>query len=159
MKKLREVLSCFAYVTSCVILATAIYIGIFYRDSMGDYVILWQILLVSFLCSLGILLYPDRAMSKREATLRTLLHYVEVNAVVLGCGVWFGWFDIRDPLMLIGMLILIAIIFIGVSWLQWKRESRLAALLNARLEEYQKQGEEERLSVSPTAEDKNDESL
>ena len=159
MKKIREVLRCFAYVTSCVILATAIYIGIFYRESMDKYVILWQILLVSFLCSLGILLYPDRAMSKREAILRTLLHYVEVNAVVLGCGVWFGWFDIRNPWMLMGMLILIAIFCVGVSWLQWKRENRLAALLNARLEEYQKQWEEDRLSVSQTAEDENGGSL
>ena len=159
MKKLREVLRCFAYVTSCVILATAIYIGIFYRESVGKYVILWQILLVSFLCSLGTLFYPDRAMSKREAIFRILLHYVEVNAVVLGCGVWFGWFNIRNPWMLMGMLILIAIIFIVISWLLWKRESRLAALLNARLEEYQKQGEEDRLSVSQAAEKKDDGSL
>ena len=156
MKKLREVLRCFVYVTSCVILATAIYIGIFYRESME---ILWQILLVSFLCSLGILFYPDRAMSKREAILRILLHYVEVNTVVLGCGVWFEWFDIRNPWMLMGMLILITIVFIVVSWLQWKRESRLAALLNTRLEEYQKQWEEDRLSVSQVAGEKSDESL
>ena len=54
--------------------------------------ILWQILGVSFLCSISTFIYPDREMSKKASTILMVVHYLIINAIVLGCGLKFVWF-------------------------------------------------------------------
>lgn len=140
MKKIADMFNTFVYVVTAVVFGSAVYITIFWGESTLGVKLLWQILLVSFLCSLGTLMYPEKQTGKKVLWLLRALHYVLVNAVVLGCGIWFEWFYADNLLMVLGMLLLIAVIFVTASYILWKRASHAAELMNERLKIYQ--GEE-----------------
>lgn len=137
MKKIKDLFRVFSYVVTGVVFSTAIYVNIFWRGVPLGEGLLWEILLVSFLCSLGILLYPEKKTSRKVMWLSRILHYVQVNVVVLGCGIWFEWFYADNLLMVLGMLLIIAVIFIAISVIAWKRAVHEAELMNERLKIYQ----------------------
>lgn len=139
MKKIKDLLFTFTCVTTCVVLATAIYTSIFWSQRELGTEILWEILSVSFLCSLGVCIYPEKEVSSRRMLLMVILHYIEVNIVVLGFGIWFEWFYADNFVMVLGMLLLIAAVFLLVSVISWKRTAHMAALMNEQLKEYRKQ--------------------
>ena len=130
---MKTVLFCFACITTCVVFVTAVYITIFWKQAMLGVEILWQILFVSFLCSLGILIHPEREVSMKTTILITVLHYIEVNVVVMGCGLWFEWFYPDNLPMVFGMLFIIALVFVLVSFVMWARDRSVAAHINERL--------------------------
>ncbi|MBD5478040.1 MAG: DUF3021 domain-containing protein [Lachnospiraceae bacterium] len=140
MKKIADMFNTFVYVVTAVVFGSAVYITIFWGDSTLGVKLLWEILLVSFLCSLGTLIYPEKTVSKKVIWLLRTLHYVLVNVVVLGCGIWFEWFYADNLLMVLGMLFLIAVIFVTASFILWKRAAHTAELMNERLKTYR--GEE-----------------
>lgn len=137
LKKLGTLLFTFVYVTACVVLGSAIYITIFWPQATLGVEIFWQILSVSFLTSLGVCFYPKEEVSSKYTLVCCILHYIYVNAVVLGCGIWFGWFYADNMAMVLGMIILIALVFILVSVINWNRAKRMAILMNERLKGYQ----------------------
>ncbi|MDE6128514.1 MAG: DUF3021 domain-containing protein [Lachnospiraceae bacterium] len=140
MKKIVDMFNTFVYVVTAVVFGSAVYITIFWGESTLGVKLLWEILLVSFLCSLGTLMYPEKQTSKKVLWLLRALHYVLVNMVVLGCGICFEWFYADNLLMVLGMLLLIATIFVTASLILWKRAAHAAELMNERLKMYQ--GEE-----------------
>lgn len=137
MKKIREVFQTFVCVVTAVVFGSAVYITIFWREAALEVKLLWEILLVSFLCSLGTLLYPEKNTGKKVIWMCRALHYALVNAVVLGCGIWFEWLYADNLPMVFGMLVLIAAIFAAASFIFWKQSLRTAALMNERLKMYQ----------------------
>lgn len=136
--RLKNLLHTYICVMSCVVIATAIFITIFMPEVELGVEILWQMMLVSFLCSMGSLLYPEKAVSKRKMALLISLHYAEVNVVVLGLGFCFKWFSVKYLPHVVGMLVLINVIFLIVSRVEWKRGEKIAQQMNQRLAEYQK---------------------
>ena len=96
IERIKVVLTTFCYVTTCVVCGTAIFMNVFYEDPQNGPEILWQIMFVSFLCSLGTCIYPDREMSGREMKVRIFIHYIMVNMIVLGCGNGYQWFRVGD---------------------------------------------------------------
>lgn len=122
------------------VFVSAVYITIFWPQASLGVEILWQILFVSFLCSLGIFIYPEREVSGKMTFLLYVLHYVVTNVVVLGCGIWFEWFYADDFPMVLGMVVIIALVFLLVSVVVWNRGRRMAALMNERLKEYRQKG-------------------
>ncbi|MBD5445666.1 MAG: DUF3021 domain-containing protein [Lachnospiraceae bacterium] len=137
MKKLENLLFTFVCVTSCVVFGTAVYITIFWSQATLLVDILWQMLSVSFLTSLGVCFYPKKEVSAKSILIHHILYYIYVNVVVLGCGIWFGWFYADNLPMVLGMLILIALVFILVSIAIWNRAKKMAFLMNERLKGYQ----------------------
>ena len=127
-------------VTTGVLLAAAIYCSLFFSEGMFSRYLLWELLLVSFLTSLGVLFYTDD-LNKKSMRLVCILHYLFNNVVVVGCGLWFGWIDAKNPLQIIGMVVLVAVIFSVVSVLSWKKEAKEANLMNERLAHYQEKRE------------------
>ncbi len=141
LRRLRNMLFIYVCVTTCVLLVTALYITIFWPQVTLGVEILWQILLVSFLCSVINSIYPWREVGKRTMLFIYVLRYVVTNAIVLGCGIWFGWFYTNDLPMVLAMLFSIAVIFALVSVVAWKRGKQQAALMNERLQVYQQREE------------------
>lgn len=140
MKRIAGIFNTFVYVVTMVVFASAVSITVFWEDSTLGVNLLWEILFVSFLCSLSTLIYPEKPVSKKAIWLLRILHYVLVNVVVLGCGIWFEWFYADNLPMVLGMLLSIAVIFVVVSLVVWKRVAHTAELMNERLKAYQ--GEE-----------------
>lgn len=137
MNRIKSFLHCYVCVMSSVVLATAVFITVFMPETELGVELLWQMVLVSFLCSIGSLFYPEESVSKKKMVLLILLHYVEVNGVVLGFGFLFHWFSMEYFPHVIGMLILINVIFLIVSAVEWKRGKEIARQINRRLAEYQ----------------------
>lgn len=140
MKRLKDVAFVFVCVTTCVLFVTALYITVFWQQAVLGVEILWQILGVSFLCSIVTFFYPRREIGKKAMMCIYIGHYVLINAIVLGCGLWFQWFYVDNLPMVLAMLLAIAVIFVLVSIVAWRRGKQQAECMNERLWLYQQEG-------------------
>lgn len=143
MNMIKSILNTFAYVTTGVVFGTAVFINIFEGNARVSVGILWEILGVSFLCSMGNLIYYDKnidyyyySYSKRQRIIRTILHYLYINIVVLGCGLTFEWIYWNRIDMIAVMIALIMIIFILIWSINFLRHKKVATQLNEKLEEF-----------------------
>lgn len=139
MERLKDMFFVFVCVTTCVLFVTAMYMTVFWQQAVLGVEILWQILVVSFLCSVVTFFYPRREVGKKAMLSIYICHYVLTNAIVLGCGIWFEWFYIDNLPMVLAMLLAIAVIFALVSAVAWRRGKQQAELMNERLQKYQQE--------------------
>ena len=137
MKRLKDMLFIYMCVTTCVLFVTALYITVFWPQVQLGVEILWQILAVSFLCSVANCIVPHREVSARMMLAIYILRYAATNAIVLGCGFWFGWFYADNLPMVLAMLLSIGAVFVIVSVAAWRQGKQQAALMNERLQAYQ----------------------
>lgn len=138
-KKVRLLIGVFGMVTTCMVVAVAIFTTIINPVERIDAVLLWQIPGVAALITLCSMICPwERTIEKRKLALGIVIHYILVNAIVLGTGVLFGWFDPRDIRSDIAMVVTIAVIYAIVSGASWTRSVRDAKQMNERLREYMK---------------------
>lgn len=141
MARIKIFLDVFTKVATCILLGAAAYCSFFFYDGMFSRHLLWELLLVSFLTSLGVLFYTDD-LNKKSMRIVCILHYLFNNVVVVGCGLWFGWIDAKNPLQIVGMVVLVAVIFSVVSVLSWKKAASEAEQMNEQLVKYQEKGKE-----------------
>ena len=141
LKKLRDMLFIFGCVTTCVLFVTALYITIFWPQAVLGVEILWQILSVSFLCSVVNVFFLEREAGRRGMLIFHILRYVLSNAIVLVCGFLFEWFYVDNLPMVLAMVLSIAVVYVIVSVAAWKHEKQQAALMNERLAAYQRDGQ------------------
>lgn len=144
MGRLKYLIQIYSMVMTGVVLAVAIFATIINPVEKIESALLWQMLLVSGLCTLTSLIYPwNREMGKVEAIAKTLVHYVLVNGIVLGSGAMFGWYNPAKFHSIAAMVLTIAVIFGVITAGAWKRAASDAARMNERLEQYQKKTETE----------------
>lgn len=140
-RKIREILLTFCMVTTGSILVSAAYIKVFWPgDPQVNVDILWQLPLIAFVCCLGNFFYSQREVSRRSILCRKLLHYLYINAVVLGGGYHFAWIERGNLPMLAVMAFGILIVFAAVSAVLWSWHKKETANLNRKLQEYQAGG-------------------
>lgn len=133
----------FCLVNTCVMFAVAVFTALPEPSSTVDSAVLWQMPTVSFLCTLGCLIYPwDKECGKWKMALIRCIHYLYINGVVLGTGFWFGWYRPDRWGSVISMVILIALIFVLVSAVSIRKAAAEARRMNQRLKEYQRNLEE-----------------
>lgn len=138
MKKIKFLFEVFSKVTTCVVIAVALFHIVPDPADAMEAAVLWQILGVSFLCSLGSLIYPwDRPLGKWEMGIRIFVHYLFINGIVLAAGFWFQWYSADDLGSVMIMLFTIALIFGVVSVLSWSKAAEDAKRMNEKLREFQ----------------------
>ena len=138
MRKIRFLFNAFSRVTACVVIAVAAFTTILEPTDTVETAVLWQIPAVSALCALTCLIYPwDRTLGKAEMGIRTLIHYLLINGIVLGAGFWFEWYRIDRLGSVVSMVLTIAVIFALVSAITWAQALEEAKQMNKRLREYQ----------------------
>ena len=137
-KKLMFLWNMFCIVTTCSLTATALFTTILFPIDSTSLSILWQMVFVSALCTASTLLYPwERKMKKTELHMRVAIHYILINAIVLGFGNRFEWYQPTHFKSTLYMLIAIAVIFAAVSFISWSLSAKDAKKMNERLEQYQ----------------------
>ena len=136
MEKIKEILFTFACVTTLVLIGSATYITIFWRDASLDANILWQLIFTDVLCSIGNVIYPKEFKSKKQYYTLIGIHYIYINAVVLGAGFFFEWFSKDNLFMILSMIFMIAVIFLTVFLLLQYYYKKKAEVMNERLQEY-----------------------
>lgn len=138
-KKMSFLINVFSMVTSCMVIAVAVFTTMINPMERIEAAILWQIPAVSALITIVSLIYPwDRPMGKLEIAVRTAAHYVLVNMIVLGAGVVFDWYNPKSVGGVISMMVSIAVIFALISGISWNRSAKDAKQMNERLKEYMK---------------------
>lgn len=140
-KRMVELLLTFCMITTGSVFVCAVYNKIFWPyDSSLDEDILWQLLALAFLCSMGNFLHPYKEISRRRVMAEKILHYLYINAVVLCCGYGFGWIDKDNVSMLLVMLLGILLVFAVVSFVVLRLHTKESENLNQKLREYQQAG-------------------
>lgn len=139
MKRLGFMMDLFEKIAVGVTLVTAIYIPVFYGwDTQVHFGILWQILGLSVVCTLGSVILPmedGKEVSKISMLVRTVLYYLYISVVVLGLGFLFDWFTFRNVPQVLGMLIAIAAVFLAVYFFSYCAQCREAKRMNEKLRE------------------------
>jgi hypothetical protein len=134
----------FSMVLTGVVIAVAVFITVINPTDTVTSALFWQMPLVSAVCTLISLIYPwDREMGKTELIIKTVIHYILVNVIVLGSGALFYWYNPSQFRNIAAMVLAIAVIFGGINAFSWKRASSVAARLNEKLEEYHKKQEQD----------------
>lgn len=133
MKRMKQILLTFSFVTTGILVMTAIYMGIFWPGASVTAELLWQILGLSALCCLGNFIWPEKEVSKRGYLVRMLFHYIYINVCVLGWGIKFQWFLWRDLNQLLGMCAAIFLVFLAVVTAMFAMDKKLEKELNERL--------------------------
>lgn len=137
IKSLKGIISLFTKITTLVIIVTAIYIMIFWgEDTILGVKILWQIIVVSGICSLGYLILPDeeqKEVSKASMLLRHIALFLYVNIIVMGSGIYFEWFYTTNWKMILGMLTCIVIVFVIITSVSYFVNNKIAEQMNKKL--------------------------
>ena len=140
LEKVKEIAFTFAWVTTFIVLANAIMTTVYYEpgDSIPVYS-LWAIIGVTFLTSLGNLLYWRRDMSTKSFLIRKIIHFIYILSVVMGLGGFLGWVKWEDPINALIIAVIVTLIFIIVFALNIVRDKCQAQAMNKQLEQFDKE--------------------
>lgn len=127
----------FAYIETGALISCTLFITVFQKDASLSVSLLWQLLITTFLCVCGSLIYPNRNISKKLSVILVCLHYLYINAVVFGCAYFFNWFDVTNIKMAVFLFLSVTVTFLTLAWIIWHQSRRMTELLNYRLREYQ----------------------
>lgn len=139
IKHLQQMVDMFFKITTGIIFVAAAYVTVFWgTEGNINFGILWQILGVSALCSLGTLFLicdGGREISKSAMLIRTIMDFLWVNIIVLFCGFQFEWYDSDNWKMIMGMETCIIVVFLLVTLANYFSEYRTAEKMNEKLKE------------------------
>lgn len=143
-ERIKSLLFIFACVTTGTVIGNVVYILVF-QDIRTSYYgqSLFRILLIALLTTLCSLIYPNRAISRREEFLLASLHFILVCVIVLMFGTTGEWFEVGNVWMIVGAILVCAAIFAGVYGATEVRGKRLAAAMNERLKQMNGEDEED----------------
>ncbi len=138
-EKMKLLLDIFGKITAGVLMAAAAYITIFWgTEAKISAMILWQVLIVSAVCSVPVLLFAadnGKELSKRGMFVRQLLYFLFVNVVVLGLGSLFDWFEFRNVSMVLVMEAMIIAVYALVNVVSYLSDRAAAQNMNEKLQE------------------------
>lgn len=106
------------------------------------YITLWEIPLLGFLCAVGtdIAMSASSELTANQVRVRIALHYVYINAVVLICGYFFGWYELTVSGVLL-MLLTSAVIYAFTFFFTFFKDIKTADKMNRRLKDYKEKGD------------------
>ena len=138
-EKMKLLLDIFGKITAGVLMAAAAYITIFWgTEAKISAMILWQVLIVSAVCSVPVLLFAadnGKELSKRGMFVRQFLYFLFVNVVVLGLGSLFAWFEFRNVSMVLVMEAMIIAVYALVNVVSYLSDRAAAQNMNEKLQE------------------------
>lgn len=134
MELLKKTILTFALVIAGITVSSTIFLTIFVPEVQLGIMILWEIIIMSAVCSLGnLLFYSRREISKKKLRIRMIIHYIYINAVVLSGAFIWEWITPGYILQLIVIMILIAAVYAAVMLVNISKEIKIAEDLNKRL--------------------------
>ncbi|MDD2993168.1 MAG: DUF3021 domain-containing protein [Pygmaiobacter sp.] len=96
----------------------------------------WQVLIAGLLCGVvTAVLIPGESKTRREWITRFCVHYLLINAIILGCGALFGWYTVT-PVGVVYMMITVALVYVAVATMTYLRNKSTAEKINERLEQF-----------------------
>ena len=144
MQYCKAVLKTFFYVLSGSILSTTVFITIFFPDLLFSIKLIWEVIAMSVLTSLGPILFISKhEITKKQMKIRQIIHYIYINIIVVGNALLCGWIEIGEIIQVGTLLLMIASVFFGVNAAMFKQEKKTAESMNERLREIYPEEKEE----------------
>lgn len=135
---IKNTLYAFCLVNTGSMLGAALFISIFYSREIKYDNILWRIASISLIIAIiNTALFSKDKLSKKEFMLRTILHYILVNIVVIGSAYIFEWIN-NSMSQIISLIIIILAVYVFVFLLTYQSDKQAAEKLNERISEYNK---------------------
>lgn len=136
---IKEIVQMFFVINTGVTIGTSIFITLLQRDAKLGVEILWQMIAVSLVTAFSsIILYSRNELNKKQILIRTVIHYIAINIIVLGSGFIFNWVDGGEATKVIGLIVCIFIVYIFVWLNMYKSDAKMAKRLNQKIREYNK---------------------
>lgn len=130
MKLMREVFKWFLYITTGILIVTAIMFTVTGDETMPVNT-LWKILLAGFLTTIVTVCFKPW---KEWGIIGFVLHYLALCVVMVVCGCMFGWIHL-EPAGVIGMMIDVAAVY-GIAFVAyWLLDRKQAEEINKKLRE------------------------
>ncbi|MDF2943136.1 MAG: hypothetical protein K0S01_1994 [Herbinix sp.] len=134
MDIIKKVFLTFIYVIAGITISAAIFITLFVQGFVLSGNLLWQIIGMAAICSMGnFIYYSKRELSKPKMIIRIICHYLYINVIVLGGAIYWKWLQPEFVWQVIAMLILIIMVYAVVTIVSFRREARTAQVLNMML--------------------------
>ncbi len=144
MNLVKSIAQTFIYIMAGITINSAIFIEIFVPGATISSDLLWQIIGMSAVCSLGnIFYYSKKEPSKQHMKLRIICHYLYVNVVVSSGAYLMDWFSSGLIPQFPVMLLMIAVVYIIIMVFTSRKEEKTAENLNKRLRKYYPSEEED----------------
>lgn len=143
MKFLKRLIFYTATITTFTLLACAVWItmevmekGISLQADFLPTALLWQVLTAGLLCGLvTTVLIREEAQTRKGLIVHFSIHYLLINAIILGCGALFDWYTMT-PVGVVLMMVTIALVYVAVTIISYLRDKSIADKINERLEHF-----------------------
>lgn len=135
---IKNILCSFCFINTGSMLGAASFISIFYGGQIEYDNLLWQIASTSLLITIiNTVLFSKDQLKKSGFIVRTILHYILTNVVIIGGGYIFGW--INDSInQITGLMIVILVVYAFLILVTYRSDKEVAEKLNERISEYNK---------------------
>lgn len=147
MKKfIKDVVEIFCYINTGAMLAAASFITVFNRYDSFSYLIFWQIALVSLISAvLSALICTNEKDSKKKAKIKNIIHYLLINMLIVASAYVFDWISNDYVIETLFLVVLVSFVYILVTFMLYKKDSKTADELNKKLLEYKSEGDDGQL--------------
>ncbi len=144
MNRLKLILRTFIYVLAGSEIGTAIYITILKPDARINLALLWQVIIMSLISSLGSLIFASKKeLGKKQMKIRQTIHAIYTIIVVLGIAILCGWVSVSSIVELIVMILMITGIYSSVCFMMFRQSEKEAEYINRRLRKIYPEEEKE----------------
>lgn len=145
MQELKVISRTFLYVLAGSILSTAIFITIFYPGVTFEVSLLWQVIAMAVLTSLGsALFFSKKEISKNQMKFRKIIHYIYINIIVVGTAILCDWVHISQMIQVVVFLFEVSLVYFAVCAIMFAKEEKAAECMNERLrKQYPQEDQEE----------------
>ena len=143
IKRLKEMLLDFLMITAGTTLSATVFCTIFSQDFTFGIELLWQIVALSFFCTLPIIIFHSKKeLTKTQMLIRQIVHLCVLLTVLIFFAYYWEWIDTGSIVQPIVFVALVAVVYITVTYFAYQCDKKVAILLNDRLERYKKRNSE-----------------
>lgn len=144
MQELKIIIRTFLYVLAGTVLSTAIFITVFYPGATFEVSLLWQVIAMTALTSMGTaLFFSKKEISKTQMKVRKTIHYIYINIIVVGTAILCDWIHVNQMIQVIVFLFDVSLVYFVVCAIMFRKEEKTAESMNERLrKQYPEEGEE-----------------
>lgn len=115
---------------------------IFWPDGFISYQTTLLVFAAAFFAALPtFILYSRKDLDSRQMLIRYMIHFIVLEAVVLGMGYFSNWYD--TILQAVFIAVLVAVVYLVVRIVYWFENLRLANRINQKIRENERKKEEE----------------
>lgn len=142
-KILLQMAQTFSYITAGMTISAAIFITVLLPGLEFTISLLWEIIAIAAVCTLGNLIYYKEMLSKGQMRFRIICHYSYINLVVFTGALLCGWVTPGILPQFLVMLLLVAVVYATITFVIFRKEMKVADTINQELRNRFPSGEDE----------------